>query len=1156
MKILRIQLTNLNSLRGEHTIDLESDPLGTAGIFAITGPTGAGKSTILDAVTLALYGRAARYGSSPNPEHMMSRHTGTCSASVTFGVPSGRYTAEWQLRRSRGKPGGNIQPARRYIYDASGTVLTEQILKCDSKIEELCGLDYDRFMRSALLAQGEFARFLKARANERAELLESLTGTTIYSELGALAHQELGRRRTDLEARRQQQGMVQLLSEGDRKIRESTIGSLVKEQAAAQEEFNRLASVVNHSDELQSQLQRETGIRAEQLLIAQRRQQSTDELLQLERHQLAIPFLTALSRADDADNILRQRTQAHEDAKTSFRQIRERQVMVVHSAVYMAEVLLAEKKKQLAEREQNVRKLERARQTVENWLTEHQADKQLSAAYPVIIVSLNELRNVRRELANLLQDSIDVHRQLSEENQRLQETLDALASAKKLLAGRTERHRTAELELKTLLADDDPRSLQAQLEQLRDRHRDIRELLSLEARCSTEKARVQTSIAKIVGLQHRVVAEQAELQKAVADEDRANQLVIAYRDHLTTAKMVASLEEHRSQLISGQPCPLCGAAEHPYVSGTDKPPKVQAIEKQIAQAEEDRKTVAAAVRTHRRMVTTTEAELSAEQRRKDEAEAEAIQLSGQIKSAASLLKLDRTTAADLQQALKSTEADVQSLNKRLEQVDIARQTVTEFREAMLSTGHKVTEAGQLEKLCRSEIQRRKDRIAILEDRIELSTTAMTKIELRVKEQLSPFDAPLPGDGKEEKTKTELDKRRREFDDRQVRLQQTETAIKDAVIQSQQSKEDVAHVDASLQRLKERRDAIEVLSPSARDRMETANAGWVSLESAEDHLNQLESDVAAARERVTERQTSVTHATAAVDHVRNELTTQLAASVFATPEALRSAILDDTRVKTLTAMKTSMDDEEKNLAGQLQSVRVSVDRLRKQETVEGVELENLKALKNVSEQALQELIGRIATTRDELRRDDENRKRLLENEESLRRETEAIKAWELLNSLIGSADGSRFRRFAQGISLDVLVRHANQHLSRLSDRYQLHRVEGQELDLAIIDLFQAGVSRPMMSLSGGESFLASLALALGLSDLAGRNVQINSLFIDEGFGSLDPETLDIALSALNVLRLSNKTIGVISHVALLKERITTQIAVSKLPGGVSELVVCS
>ena len=162
----------------------------------------------------------------------------------------------------------------------------------------------------------------------------------------------------------------------------------------------------------------------------------------------------------------------------------------------------------------------------------------------------------------------------------------------------------------------------------------------------------------------------------------------------------------------------------------------------------------------------------------------------------------------------------------------------------------------------------------------------------------------------------------------------------------------------------------------------------------------------------------------------------------------------------------------------------------------------------------------------------------------------------LRLLIGSHDGAKFRKYAQSISLDILVRHANEHLARLSDRYRIQRVHGEELQLEIEDTHQAGITRPMASLSGGESFLASLALALGLSELAGRNVRIESLFIDKGFGSLDSEVLDLAIGTLEGLRQDNKSVGVISHIELLKQRITTQIMVEKQTAGVSTLKIVS
>lgn len=169
------------------------------------------------------------------------------------------------------------------------------------------------------------------------------------------------------------------------------------------------------------------------------------------------------------------------------------------------------------------------------------------------------------------------------------------------------------------------------------------------------------------------------------------------------------------------------------------------------------------------------------------------------------------------------------------------------------------------------------------------------------------------------------------------------------------------------------------------------------------------------------------------------------------------------------------------------------------------------------------------------------------------EMEALR-WGRLKELIGSSDGAKFSRFAQSLTLRQLIGLANEHLKVLAERYRLIAVSGDELDLRVADLYQANTDRPMESLSGGESFLASLALALGLSELASRHHPIDSLFIDEGFGTLDSETLEIALSALENLRSRGKTIGLISHVELLKERLATQVRVVRGTGGTSRLEV--
>jgi exonuclease SbcC len=197
---------------------------------------------------------------------------------------------------------------------------------------------------------------------------------------------------------------------------------------------------------------------------------------------------------------------------------------------------------------------------------------------------------------------------------------------------------------------------------------------------------------------------------------------------------------------------------------------------------------------------------------------------------------------------------------------------------------------------------------------------------------------------------------------------------------------------------------------------------------------------------------------------------------------------------------------------------------------------------------------VGSLEQQVKSDDEARRRRETGGAALlAAEAEALR-WGRLKELIGSADGAKFSRFAQSLTLRQLIGLANEHLQVLAERYRLMAADGDELDLRIVDLYQASVDRPMESLSGGESFLASLALALGLSELASRHHPIDSLFIDEGFGTLDSETLEVALSALENLRSRGKTIGLISHVELLKERLTTQVRVVRGAGGTSRVEV--
>jgi exonuclease SbcC len=318
-------------------------------------------------------------------------------------------------------------------------------------------------------------------------------------------------------------------------------------------------------------------------------------------------------------------------------------------------------------------------------------------------------------------------------------------------------------------------------------------------------------------------------------------------------------------------------------------------------------------------------------------------------------------------------------------------------------------------------------------------------------------------------------------------------------------------------------------------------------------------VAVSRENITaakvnDRKKDEKEAEEALTKKRQPLEFSVAGTEFQTLENLRTARLTSEDAKGLEELDSQLKNRVAAAEALLKQAREDIRKLLAEKVLEGEDAESFKVCHGKLKEEWDKLLEEQVNRRGQIKTDDGNRKLRKDKEKELIEDLHALTVWRKLRELIGSHDGSKFRRYAQTISLDILTRHANRHLEKLSDRYRICRDEQEALNLQIEDLHQAGVKRPMASLSGGESFLVSLALALGLSDLAGRTVRIDSLFIDEGFGSLDPDTLEVAIAALESLRQNHKKVGVISHVGLLKERIGTQIVVEKQAGGVSRIRV--
>jgi len=285
-------------------------------------------------------------------------------------------------------------------------------------------------------------------------------------------------------------------------------------------------------------------------------------------------------------------------------------------------------------------------------------------------------------------------------------------------------------------------------------------------------------------------------------------------------------------------------------------------------------------------------------------------------------------------------------------------------------------------------------------------------------------------------------------------------------------------------------------------------------------------------------------------------TKINESIFGSLKEWGESRLSNEEVLEINDCRTKIENSKLREAGKLSSANDEIKALVKDKIPEGNDAEKFLREHNDRREKKVKLSEKKGRLDQLINEQNSHWKTWKLKEAEIEKKRKVLEDWEKLNELIGCSTGKKFRTFAQSHSLDALVFLANKHLKELEPRYRIEREtdENNELGLLIRDYFEGGQTRPVSSLSGGETFLASLALALGVSDLARGQNKIETLFVDEGFGSLDSDCLEKAVGVLQELRHNNKTVGVISHVELLKDRISTQVEVVILPEGKRELRV--
>lgn len=1165
MKLLSLRLKNINSFKNDIHLDFTKEPLSDASLFAITGPTGSGKTTLLDAISVAMYNKTPRLGGtgSSNPSNLLSQGTDEGFSEVVFQADGSQYLAQWRARRSKK---GDIKSEVKLLRNDTGELITSRRkgkggsdladMSVEDAVASILGMDFSAFKRSILLAQGDFAAFLKASGDERRQILEATTGMGLFEVLKENLNQQVRKVTTEYEiAGAGLEAIPQVSAEE------------IEEEA---EKLACLESELQGLNESRTALEKEKEseqrrVDTHKKLDGARKRQQELLLMKDDIDRLGAEIEQAQKAADirsemDSYHAEKERVKTLETALEKSmheREIRQRQLDEA-KAKYDASSLDFENFRKEAHEKENTynvaavletsgsKQLDDAKKIykeaddlkvildglesriqlkkkeitgIEEWI---KADMEFLEHNPLPENADDLLTRASRIAANMAEkEHTKVQKQdaVSKEKEELREKTDELEVAagemkdieghKKDISARLD---TSNQALQLLLEEGDEqywRTVMSAWGEVRDAGsrfcQDFRQLSKIFDE-TIQTTAVQEFKDTLNSFRHRaellkqqILTSEEKVKRCLAEEKAllaANQALILRREHLA----------------EGEPCPVCGSTEHPF-----KDEHEPDIEEAIERAKENVQTAGTELEAEKHDLESMHSELSRTAKEKVTAfEGKLIEienLSRQIDSTESELKL-------VEQKTESVKARIGSLNRHIE-----------------STGRKMQDI----------------------------SAGITEIEEDIAGSSEQFFSIIPSDFKGEPIDSALEKFKKyisEIRDCITRLGQNRSIFGELRTFIEENGRRLAEDTARCTTLLETAAGYEKEGSRLLGQVMEMTGG-MGVEGARSalgaNLAEKEKQLIAVQEELRKAERQLAEVTAQSGEQQAELERtqeKMAAAQSVYLRALDAAGFGSHDVhKSFFREAAWLEGKRDELQKYASEVHAVDDNVRAYEGVFAQTPFNPGDLRTILDTeheliaAIEEknsLKGEVNKT---IRYQKENLEKRQEQEKQLEGTMQEMERWQ---KLAGVIPANSLRDFALQTMFDLLLAIANRQLSDITSRYALKAV-GMK-DMVVLDLWNAGEERPVETLSGGESFLVSLSLALALSELSSGRSRLESLFLDEGFGTLDSETLDAVLNALESLRLSGRTIGVISHVDQLTRRIPVRVEVKKTGSGTSKVQV--